>query len=138
MNTLPVLETPFLDVLVAAREGDSPPGLDFAERATVCKYVVPEGYPVDPKSGARIEVNEVNVGDALLFYASVDERDGELYTTTSRAFAVVGLGDDIAEAEAVAEEALSAGGEGLRVRHDIGTADLIRRRIEHVNHLRGR
>jgi phosphoribosylamine--glycine ligase len=138
MNTLPVLDTPFLDVLVAAREGDSPPDLDFAERATVCKYVVPEGYPVDPKSGARIEVNEENVGDALLFYASVDERDGGLYTTTSRAFAVVGLGDDIAEAEAVAEEALSAGGEGLRVRHDIGTADLIRRRIEHVNHLRGR
>ncbi|NHN48827.1 phosphoribosylamine--glycine ligase [Halostella sp. JP-L12] len=138
MNTLPVLETDFLDVLTGARDGESLPELAFAEQATVCKYAVPEGYPTDPKSGAKVKVDEESAGDALLFYASVDERDDGIYTTTSRSFAVVGLGDTIAEAEGIAEDALAvAGEEGLRIRHDIGTADLVQRRIDHLNDLRG-
>jgi phosphoribosylamine--glycine ligase len=144
MNTLPVLETPFIDVLTAARDGDALPDLSFAGRATVCKYAVPDGYPTDPDDGARIEVDEESVaaaaegrdGDALLFYASVDEREDGLYTTTSRSFAVVGLADDIETAEVIAEDALSAAGDGLRVRHDIGKADLLQRRIDHMAELR--
>ncbi|MFC4450223.1 phosphoribosylamine--glycine ligase [Halorussus aquaticus] len=138
MNTLPVLNTDFLDVLVAAREGDDLPELSFAPKATVCKYAVPEGYPTDPKAGAKVEISEENAGDALLFYASVDERDDGIYTTTSRAFAVVGVADTITAAEEIAEEALSvAGEEGLDVRHDIGKPDLVQRRIDHVAALRG-
>jgi phosphoribosylamine--glycine ligase len=144
MNTLPVLETPFLDVLTAARDGDPLPDLDFAPRATVCKYAVPAGYPTDPEAGARIAVDEESVaaaaegggdGDALLFYASVDAREDGLYTTTSRAFAVVGLAATITDAEAIAEDALAAAGDGLRIRHDIGTSELVQRRIDHVERL---
>jgi len=142
MNTLPVLETPFLDVLTAARDGDPLPELDFAPRATVCKYAVPAGYPTDPEAGARIEVDEESVaaaadgeGDARLFYASVDAREDGLYTTPSRAFAVVGIAGTITDAEAIAEDALVAAGDGLRVRHDIGTPDLVQRRIDHVESL---
>mgnify|MGYP000162144153 CR=1 FL=1 len=143
MNTLPVLETPFIDVLTAARDGDPLPELDFDPRATVCKYAVPAGYPTEPESGALIEVDEESVarvaegeGDALLFYASVDARDDGLYTTTSRAFAVVGIDGTIADAEAIAEDALAAAGDGLRIRHDIGKSDLVQRRIDHVARLR--
>lgn len=120
MNTLPVLETPFIDVLTAARDGNDLPKLSFTGEATVCKYAVPEGYPTDPDAGAKIAVDEESVGDALLYYASVDERDDGLYTTTSRAFAVVGRGDSIAAAEAEAEDALAAAGDRVRIRHDIG------------------
>ena len=136
MNTLPVLETPFIDVLTAARDDESLPELSFSGEATVCKYAVPDGYPVDPESGAKIAVDEESVGDALLFYASVDERDDGLYTTTSRSFAVVGRGDSIAAAEGEAEDALSAAGDRVRIRHDIGTASLVERRIEHMDALR--
>ena len=136
MNTLPVLDTPFVDVLTAARDGDSLPELDFSGDATVCKYAVPDGYPVDPDSGARVAVDEESVGDALLYYASVDERDDGLYTTTSRAFAVVGRGDSIAAAETQAEDALAAAGDRVRIRHDIGTATLVERRIDHMDDLR--
>ncbi|MDB9253479.1 phosphoribosylamine--glycine ligase [Halorubrum ezzemoulense] len=136
MNTLPVLDTPFVDVLAAARDGDALPELDFSGEATVCKYAVPDGYPTDPDAGAAIAVDEESAGDALLYYASVDERDGGLYTTTSRAFAVVGRGDSIAAAEAQAEDALAAAGDRLRIRHDIGTADLVQRRIDHMDELR--
>jgi len=136
MNTLPVLETPFLDVLTAARDGETLPELAFSGEATVCKYAVPDGYPTDPDAGAKVAVDEESVGDALLYYASVDEREGGLYTTTSRSFAVVGRGDSIAAAEAQAEDALAAAGDRVRIRHDIGTADLVERRIEHMAELR--
>jgi len=138
MNTLPVLETDFVSVVAAARDGDPLPELTFAPKATVCKYAVPEGYPTDPKAGATIAVDPTSAGDALLFYASVDEREDGLYTTTSRSFAVVGVADTIAEAESIAEDALAvAGEEGLHVRHDIGTDALVQRRIDHVRELRG-
>ena len=136
MNTLPVLETPFLDVLTAARDDDALPELAFSGEATVCKYAVPDGYPTDPDAGAEVAVDEESVGDALLYYASVDEREDGLYTTTSRSFAVVGRGDSIAAAEAEAEDALAAAGDRVRIRHDIGTADLVERRIEHMAELR--
>ena len=137
MNTLPVLETPFLEVITAARDGEPLPELEFTGEATVCKYAVPAGYPTDPDSGARIDVDEESVGDALLFYASVDAREDGIYTTTSRAFAVVGLGDSISAAESAAEDALSAAGDRVRIRHDIGTRDLVQRRIDHMETLRG-
>jgi phosphoribosylamine--glycine ligase len=137
MNVLPTLETSFLDVVTAARDGDSLPQLEFGGRATVCKYAVPGGYPTDPASGARITVDEESAGDALLFYASVDERDDGLYTTTSRSFAVVGAAGSIADAEAQAETALAAAGDGLRVRHDVGKPDLVQQRVERMEELRG-
>ena len=138
MNTLPVLGTDLLEVLVAAREGDPLPQLTFTPRATVCKYAVPEGYPTDPQGGTRVAIDADSAGDALLYYASVDERADGIYTTTSRSFAVVGVADSIAAAEAIAEDALAAAGEdGLRSRHDIGKADVVQKRIDHVAELRG-
>ncbi|MFT4881915.1 MAG: phosphoribosylamine--glycine ligase [Salinirussus sp.] len=159
MNTLPVLETDFLDILVAARDGEPLPQLTFARDATVCKYAVPDGYPTDPQGGTQVTVDEESVaraarerategagddeprdsaGDALLFYASVDDREDGIYTTTSRSFAVVGVADTITEAEEHAEAALTlAGDEGLRTRHDIGTPGLVKRRVDHMRELRG-
>ncbi|KPN31635.1 phosphoribosylamine--glycine ligase [Halolamina pelagica] len=144
MNVLPVMETPLLDFVVAARAGEPLPEPRFDNRATVCKYAVPAGYPTDPDSGAEIAVDESTVdaaaaahdGDALLFYASVDARDGGLFTTTSRSFAVVGVADDIRTAEAIASEALAAAGDGLRVREDIGTEELVNSRVDHMASLR--
>jgi len=156
MNTLPVLNTDFLDVLTAARDDDPLPQLSFRPLATVCKYAVPDGYPTDPDAGAKVTIDDDviasvveehadqsgDAGDtapeALLFYASVDDRDDGIYTTTSRSYAVVGLAETIAEAEAIAEESLErAGTEGLRVRHDIGKADLVQQRIDHMTEIRG-
>jgi phosphoribosylamine--glycine ligase len=139
MNTLPVLESDFVSLLSAARDGDSLPELAFAAQATVCKYAVPEGYPTDPLAGAEVKIDEAGAAEvgARLFYASVDAREDGIFTTTSRSFAVVGVADSIREAEELAEAALAeAGEEGLRVRHDIGTADLLQRRVDHMRELR--
>ena len=145
MNTLPVLNTDFLDVLTAARDGEALPQLSFAPKATVCKYAVPDGYPTDPEAGAKVTVDEDGAseiasdydGEALLYYASVDARENGIYTTTSRSFAVVGVADTITDAEEIAEAVLSeAGEEGLRMRHDIGKPDLVQKRIDHMAELR--
>jgi len=136
MNTLPVMETPLLDVLVAAREDDPLPELAFQPKATVCKYAVPAGYPTDPEAGAPVTLDGESVGEGLLFYASVGERDSGIYTTTSRSFAVVGVADTITEAEEIADAPLRDVGEGFRVRHDIGTPELVEHRIEHMAALR--
>jgi phosphoribosylamine--glycine ligase len=137
MNTLPALKTSFLDVLVAAREGDPLPELSFSEQATVCKYAVPAGYPTDPDGGTRVGIDADSASDARLYYASVDAREDGIYTTTSRSFAVVGVADTIADAESIADDALAeAGDEGLRSRRDIGKADLVQRRIDHMKQLR--
>jgi phosphoribosylamine--glycine ligase len=158
MNTLPMMNTDFLDVLVAAREDRSLPQLSFQPKATVCKYAVPDGYPTDPEAGAEVTINPegvatavgelttkqsrtdqsgANASDALLYYASVDDREDGIYTTTSRSYAVVGIGDSIAAAEEIVEGVLQrAGTEGLRVRHDIGKSDLIQQRIGHMEAIR--
>ena len=153
MNVLPLLETDFGELVRGASEGEMPP-VTFAERATVCKYIVPDGYPTDPEAGAEIDIDVEGDDGTLVFYASVDgrspsagqntggsddvdARDGKLYTTTSRAVAVVGLGDTISEAEERAETALDDVGEGLRVRHDIGKPDVVQKRVDHIRELRG-
>ncbi|WP_229122259.1 phosphoribosylamine--glycine ligase [Halapricum desulfuricans] len=145
MNTLPVLNTDFLEVLTGARDGETLPQLSFAPSATVCKYAVPAGYPTEPEAGAKVTVDEESAreiageydGEALLYYASVDDREDGIYTTTSRAFAVVGLAETITDAEEIAEAVLNeAGEEGLRVRHDIGKPDLVQKRIDHMAELR--
>jgi phosphoribosylamine--glycine ligase len=145
MNTLPVMDTSLLDVIVAAREGDPLPELEFSDKATVCKYGVPEGYPTDPSAGTKLSIDQESVadavetwgGEALLYYASVDEREDEIYTTTSRSFAVVGVSETLHAASTLAEDALSvAPDEGVRLREDIGSAVLIQERIEHAEELR--
>jgi phosphoribosylamine--glycine ligase len=148
MNTLPVLQTDFLEVLTAAREGEDLPQLTFSPQATVCKYAVPAGYPTDPAAGAEVTVDEESAdatarevagddGEAILYYASVDDRADGIYTTTSRSFAVVGVAETITDAERISDAVLTeAGEEGLRVRHDIGTPDLVQQRIDHMAELR--
>ena len=136
MNVLPLLETDFGEVVRGASEG-AIPEVDFAENATVCKYAVPDGYPTNPEAGAEIDIGAEGDDGTLVFYASVDARNGKVYTTTSRAVGVVGVGEDISEAERRAEEALGDVGEGLRVRHDIGKTDVVQKRIDHMRELRG-
>jgi phosphoribosylamine--glycine ligase len=62
-------------------------------------------------------------GDALLYYANVEERDGTLRTLASRTLAFVGMGETLEEAEVIAEKAASAVSGRIFHRRDIGTRD---------------
>lgn len=136
MNVLSLLENDFLDVCSCiVNETLEKINVTFKKRATVCKYAVPEGYPDNPVKDAVVEISEVK--DALLFYSSVYEKDNKIYTTGSRAIAVLGIADTISEAEKKAQTCLQAVKGALRSRRDIGTEELIRKRILHMQELRG-
>jgi phosphoribosylamine--glycine ligase len=141
MNILPLLESDFIEFNLAMVEGTlNRKRMQMRPQSTVCKYVVPEGYGSRPLAGIQISVNEAAIQEtgAQLFYASVDECNGSVYTTTSRALAVVGIADDIFAAEQLCEQALGhVSGKHLFIRHDIGTPALIHQRIKHMQSLRG-
>ncbi len=139
MNVLPILEDDFLDLCGKLVDGNLPMATRFARKATVCKYVVPPGYGTKSKAGVPLEVDEAGIATAGadLFYAAVDERDGGVYTTTSRSLAIVGIADTLPKAEATAEAGLRHVKGEYYVRHDIGTADAIERKVERMRGLRG-
>lgn len=139
MNVLTVLESSFEDVCLAMAEGTLGADVRFAPEATVCKYVVPKGYGVKSESGHEISVDEDAIAGcgAVAYYANVDMKDGKLVTGTSRSVGVVGRGATIEEAEANCEKALKhVECDAVFVRHDIGTRELVQRRVDHMKALR--
>jgi phosphoribosylamine--glycine ligase len=113
----------------------------FVPKASVCKYVVPEGYGVKPVSDQEIKVDEEAIAKegALLYYASVNEKDGRIFTTTSRSVGIVGVADEIEDAERIAEKGISHVSGRIHVRHDIAKKamlDLKVRRMEEIRSVR--
>jgi phosphoribosylamine--glycine ligase len=140
LNVLSLLRTDLVDICEAIIQGTlDGVRVEFAPLATVCKYVVPAGYPGSPVTGARIDLDRVPAeSDRLQYYfASIDERPDGLYLTGSRAIGFVGIGATLDDAEAIAEMAASAVGGPVSHRADIGTRRLIQQRSEHVRQLRG-
>jgi phosphoribosylamine--glycine ligase len=136
MNVLTLLKSDFVEVCEAIVDGSlDKMKIDFDRSASVCKYVVPEGYPDNPVKNALLTVDEKP--EFKVYYASVNERDGKVYTTSSRSLAVVGVAETIAEAEILSEMGLANVHGKFHCRHDIGKEQLIRKRIEHMEAIRG-
>ena len=141
MNVLPLLDTDFVDICNAMLNKNlNRMKIKMKKKSTVCKYVVPEGYGVKSMAGEKVLVDEpsiLNTGSRL-FYASVNKENNFVTTTSSRSLAVVGISDSISSAEDICEKALEhVQGDHIFIRHDIGTPELIEKRIQHMNELRG-
>jgi phosphoribosylamine--glycine ligase len=137
MNVLPLLNNDFLEVCNAIVDGTlNELEVTFKKQATVCKYAVPEGYPDNPVQDSAVNIGDIN--KALLFYSSVYEKDNKVYTTASRALAVLGVANTIKEAEIIAEAGLKGLRGKLYSRHDIGTDELVKKRVLHMQELRHR
>lgn len=141
MNVLPLLQTDFMKLCAAMLDGNlSKKDIQLDQKSTVCKYVVPEGYGIKSITGEKIKVNEQAIRQlgALLFYASVNKKNGTIVTGTSRSLAVVGVAEELAEAEKLCEQALThIKGDHIFVRYDIGTKKLLDKRVNHMKELRG-
>jgi phosphoribosylamine--glycine ligase len=137
LNALSLLNTNFVQVCDAIWNGDlGSLALDFAHKATVCKYVVPEGYPDEPRSGERIEIHELPTG-VKLYFGNVDQKEDGLYLGSSRAVGLVGVADTIEEAEQLAEVGCGSVKGPVFHRKDIGTQPLIQKRVEMMKQIRG-
>ena len=136
MNVLSLLDSDFIEICNGITDGTLE-NLDvkFQNKATVCKYAVPEGYPNSPVKNELINISKIENPDGL-FYASVDIQNGKLVEAGSRTVAVVGVADSISNAEKIAEKEVSAIAGPLFHRSDIGTDMVIQKRINHMKSIR--
>jgi phosphoribosylamine--glycine ligase len=137
MNVLPLLETSMVALCQGVVDGNLKKA-QFKPLATVCKYLVPNGYPESGKAGQPIQVNEEKIKEegGMVFYAAVNQKDGNILTTGSRALGLVTTADNIAEAEERCERATQYVQGDLYHRRDVGTEKLIARRIQHMQEIR--
>lgn len=139
LNVLSILRSDFGAICTAILD-ETLNGVEirFDPFATVCKYVVPQGYPESPIKGQAIDLTRVPPESTRLrhYIAALDQRNGDWIMTGSRAIAFVGIGVGVREAEQIAEEAASAVGGRVYHRADIGTHELIQRRCERMERLR--
>lgn len=137
LNLLAILESDFVEICQAIILGQlRSDHVKFAPLATVCKYAVPEGYPDHPVKNTPIDLSGVKKKEQL-YIAGLHEMDNKLYTTSSRAAAVVGKAKSIQQAEKMAEEEIKRIQGRLFHREDIGKNDLIQACIRHMQELRG-
>jgi len=95
MNVISLLEDPLLDIGWEIIDGKLRKPT-FTRKASVCVYLVPEGYPADPKKDRKVTITPPE--DSELYFASVHEERGAIRTTGSRAIALLAKGDTVEEA----------------------------------------
>jgi len=133
MNVLPLIKDDWIEKILDKKLSS---GLKFENKATVCKYLVPAGYPENPVQ-TEISVDESKFGfNSKIYYASVYEENGKIFSTHSRAIAVLGIAETIEEAEKIAENSTKFVKGNLEHRKDIGTKELINKRLEHMKMIR--
>ena len=136
MNVLPLMKTPMINVCKAIVEGNLDK-VEFKNLASVCKYIVPKGYPETEHGQEPIEVDEESIKNlgADVFYASVSEDNDQIILSSSRALGIVAQGESIFEAEKIAEEACSYVKGNVYHRSDVGTKSLVDKRVKHMNEI---
>jgi phosphoribosylamine--glycine ligase len=137
MNVLMLLRTQLADIFQSMAEGNLLQPA-FSTNCTAVKYLVPEGYPSQGRKDEKIEVNERAVWDCggKLFFGSVYEKEGAIYTTSSRTAAAGAHDSSLEKAEAKAECCTRAVKGPVWHRPDIGTSELVKKRIEHIRRLK--
>ncbi|MBU0577565.1 phosphoribosylamine--glycine ligase [Patescibacteria group bacterium] len=136
MNALALLETDYVDICQATIDGTLDKlDIKFAKKATVCKYAVPDGYPTNPRKGDVFTIKPLPTG-VKMYFASVNETEEGLVMGGSRTVAFVGMADSIEEAEKLAQTAVEGVDGPVFYRKDIGTKELIQKRVEMMEELR--
>jgi len=139
MNTVIILKNNLLDVILGLLRGDEL-ALNFENQATVCKYIVPEGYPEKLYQYLEVDLDEGSLQkiDGLNYYYSCGLDDtGKLNVGTERGIAFIAKAPTIEEADEKVEKAISLADGKFYYRKDIGTKDIIDSKIANVNRLRG-
>ncbi|MGL6297834.1 MAG: phosphoribosylglycinamide synthetase C domain-containing protein, partial [Methanobacteriaceae archaeon] len=133
------IKTPMIEVCKAIADGTlSSIDVEFEDSASVCKYIVPDGYPETKFANEKIEVDEAAIREigAKCFYAAVSQKDDGVYTSSSRGLGIVGISDNLKEAEALAEKACEFVTGNLYHRKDVGTQEIIAKRISNMESIR--
>ncbi len=136
MNVLSLLNGSLTDIFLSIADGKLGE-VEFENKSSVVKYLVPNGYPEKAVLDSPVTINEAKLAGigAKAYYASIYEKEGKLWTTSSRTFGVVGVADGIEDAERIAENGCECFNGPIWHREDIGSSALIQKRIEHMRTL---
>lgn len=137
LNILPILKTDFVTICEKAINGhlSDIAALEFDAVATVVKYLCPEGYPENSVKDKTIKIHQER-DCTQCYFASVAEEDGKMLLKGSRAIGVLGTGNNIATALKNCETKIKNFDGPLFYRADIGTSALMKKRVDHINHLK--
>lgn len=138
MNALSIMKSDLFTVFEQMAGWKITKQPEFEKKATVCKYLVPEGYPGKSVTDQPLAIDSAAIAasGARLYYASVYDKAGAIYTQSSRSIGLVGIADSIEEAEKISERACGAVSGKVWHRKDIGTKDLVQRRITHMKEIK--
>ena len=135
INLIPLIDTDWVKLLNAMAEQklDSiKDDIKIKNRATVCQYVVPKGYPDAPKGPISVDnLSDDLISNLFIGAVALDEDGSSWVMTGSRAIGVLGVG-------VIAQGACASLWNYLTYfrryfyRKDIGTADLISKRVDFV------
>jgi phosphoribosylamine--glycine ligase len=129
INVLSISSGNFTEMLYSIADGNLRKSVDFRNSATVLKYVVPVGYGTAPRPG-KLEIERNFENENLkVYYAAVSGTRENVVMSSSRALAVVGIANHIWDASDIVESGLKKIHGEYYVRHDIGTRDMIQKKI---------
>jgi len=137
MNTLSVMEDNVVDIVRFLLDGIQKP-IDFENKATVCKYIVPEGYPkkLNKVLDVTFDDEEIKKTGVNVYYSSGFDNNGKLRVGCERGIAFIAKADTIFEANQLVEKAISMVNGNFHYREDIGTKQLINSIIEKAQGVR--
>lgn len=107
INLMALLETDFVELCQAMLQGNlARLKVKFSNVASVCKYIVPHGYPDRVHESGLLQTPEANDFDSM-YYASVVEEEKKLKMLGSRAIAFLATDPSLNRAEQKVEQAIS-------------------------------
>ncbi len=121
---LPLLDTPLDEILLACVEQrlEQLPPFNWKAGSAVCVVAAAGGYPDAYETGKAIAgISEVNQEGVIIFQAGTKLQQDRLVTDGGRVLGITAIGDDFAQAVAIAYDAVkSVQFEGMYYRRDIG------------------
>ncbi len=126
LNTLFILEDNIADVIFSLLKGEDIK-LYFQTKATVCKYIVPKGYPMALNKNLNISFpkDKIRKLGVDFYYSCGIKEDGMLNVGKERGIAFISKGDTIFEANRKIEKAISLVNGDFHYRKDIGSEKMV-------------
>lgn len=118
-----------------AENSDRAPIPEVASSASVVVVLASKGYPSNQSTGEKISISPFHRNSVVLFHAGTAKNSsGELVTAGGRVLNVAATGPDTGSARGDAYSVIKSAIHfpGMQYRHDIGSGDVRRRRLEQI------
>jgi phosphoribosylamine--glycine ligase len=102
--------------------------INFEDKATVCKYIVPESYPkiLNQILDVKFDAEKINDLGVNIYYSSGLDENGKLRVGCERGIVFASKADTISKANDLVEQAISMIDGDFHYRLDIGTKEMIK------------